>query len=173
MKTRLAALILSLAFMSAFSGCGIFQPSGNSEEDMTTASTTEDGDIDIRDALDKTAEENHFYGTIAIYKSGKKMWSYSGGYADKETEEPNDFDKIYRVGSITKQFTAAGICILSDNGKLNINDKLSKYYSDCKFGDEVTIKDMLNYGIWNPGCVHKGQNPSHRFSSLRIFTARL
>ena len=162
MKTRfrLTAFMLSLLLTFASSGCGVSQTSVNSDEDFTTASTTGAADIDLIDALDKVAEENNFYGTIAIYDSGEKMWSYSGGYADKETEEPNAFGKIYRVGSITKQFTAAGICILNDNGKLSINDKLSKYYPDCKYGDVVTIKDMLNMASGIPDVFTKEKNLS-------------
>ena len=65
----------------------------------------------------------------------------------------NDFQMLRC--KVTKQFTAAGICILSDNGKLSINDKLSKYYPDCKYGDVVTIKDMLNMASGIPDVFTK------------------
>lgn len=57
----------------------------------------------------------------------------------------------FRIGSITKQFTAVCILQLAERGKLNLDDKLSKYIKDYPKGDSVTIHMLLNHtsGIKN------------------------
>ena len=50
----------------------------------------------------------------------------------------------YCIGSCTKQFTATGICILYDQGKLDFGSTIDKYFKGTKYGNKVTIKDLLN-----------------------------
>jgi CubicO group peptidase (beta-lactamase class C family) len=59
---------------------------------------------------------------------------------------------IFRIGSITKQFTASAILKLQEEGKLSINDRFSKYFPDFPRGNEVTLHQLLNHtsGIHDP-----------------------
>ncbi len=51
----------------------------------------------------------------------------------------------YSVGSISKQFTAAAILLLEQQGKLSIDDPVSKYISDLTRANEVTIRMLLSH----------------------------
>ena len=58
--------------------------------------------------------------------------------------EKNSISTTYEIGSITKQITAAAIMKLVEQGKLNLEDKLSLFYPDYKHGEEINIKMLLN-----------------------------
>src|SRR5450432_3929632 len=67
------------------------------------------------------------------------------GLADREWDIANTADTKFRIGSITKQFTAACILQLAEQGKLSIEDKLNKYIPDFPKVDSVTIQMLLNH----------------------------
>jgi CubicO group peptidase (beta-lactamase class C family) len=71
--------------------------------------------------------------------------------ADREWNVPNTINTKFRIGSVTKQFTAACILQLEEQGKLRLDDKLSKYIPDYPKGDSITIHMLLNHesGIVN------------------------
>lgn len=100
-----------------------------------------------------TAEESvkQFSGTVLIIQKGKKVYQRSTLYANREWKIPNSQQTKYRIGSITKQFTAALILRLEEDGKLTVNDKLSKYYPGYPKGDSISIHMLLNHtsGIKN------------------------
>ncbi len=87
---------------------------------------------------------NDFSGTVLIEKKGKLIYSASFGEADKEWHIKNNTNSKYLIGSLTKQFTAACILSLEEQGKLELDDKLSKYIPDYPKGDQITIKMLLN-----------------------------
>ena len=73
-----------------------------------------------------------------VYKKGF-------GYADIKNKIPVTPDTKFRIGSVTKQFTAAAILKLQENNLLSVNDKLSKFIPDFPRGDEVTIHHLLTH----------------------------
>ncbi|MDZ4807809.1 MAG: serine hydrolase [Bacteroidota bacterium] len=92
-----------------------------------------------------------YNGTVLVVQKGKTIYQKAFGQADKEWNIPNTSDTKFRIGSITKQFTAACILQLAENGKLGLEDKLSKYIKNYPKGDSVTIHMLLNHtsGIKN------------------------
>jgi CubicO group peptidase (beta-lactamase class C family) len=52
---------------------------------------------------------------------------------------------IFRIASVTKQFTASAILKLQEEGKLSVNDTLSKYIPGFPLGDEVTLRHLLTH----------------------------
>ena len=97
------------------------------------------------------ATVNQFSGTVIVIKDDKTVYEKSFGKADKEWNIDNTIETKYRIGSCTKQFTAACILLLEEQGKLKLEDKLSKYIPDYPKGDSVTIHMLLNHtsGIKN------------------------
>src|SRR5687767_4622832 len=67
------------------------------------------------------------------------------GYADIKNKIPVTPDTKFRIGSVTKQFTAAAILKLQENNLISVNDKLSKFIPDFPRGDEVTIHHLLTH----------------------------
>ena len=71
-------------------------------------------------------------------------WSTALGKADLSTDAPMDLDDHFRVGSITKTFTGTVILQLVDEGKLGLDDPVSKYQPEVPNGDNITIRELLN-----------------------------
>jgi CubicO group peptidase (beta-lactamase class C family) len=68
------------------------------------------------------------------------------GYADLENDVPATAETVYRIGSITKQFTAVCILQLREQGKLDLNDELTKFLPDYPTqGRRVTVHHLLNH----------------------------
>ncbi len=90
-------------------------------------------------------ENGRFNGSILIAEKGKPIFAKSIGLADTEKSELLSNTSIYKLNSITKQFTAMGIIILKSNGKIGLEDNLSKYVPELKFYETVTIRHLLTH----------------------------
>jgi CubicO group peptidase (beta-lactamase class C family) len=82
---------------------------------------------------------------VLASQNGKVLFQKGYGLADLEHHVKVIPQTKFRIGSITKQFTAAAILKLQQDGKLNLNDKLSKYLPDFPRGDEVTLHHLLTH----------------------------
>ncbi|MCP1994487.1 serine hydrolase [Flavobacterium sp. HSC-61S13] len=97
------------------------------------------------DSLMISLEKNNaFSGSVLLQKNGKTI--YKGEFNKFE-----DYSDKYRVGSITKIFTAIITFQLIEEGKLTLDTKLNEYYPDIKNADKITIGNLLNHtsGIYN------------------------
>lgn len=94
---------------------------------------------------------NKFNGNALIVEKGNIVLNKSYGYKNFETKTPNDSNTIFQIGSITKQFTAAVILKLQEEGKLSVQDKLSKYFPQFKYANNITLENLLTHtsGIYN------------------------
>ncbi|AHG91584.1 beta-lactamase [Gemmatirosa kalamazoonensis] len=84
--------------------------------------------------------------SVAIVRRGRTVLAKGYGYADLENDVPAAPNTVYRIGSITKQFTAAGIMRLMEQGKLSLDDTLQKFLPGFPTqGNRVTIRHLLNH----------------------------
>lgn len=93
-----------------------------------------------------------FSGTILVARDGKPIVSKGYGLANIELNVPNAPNNVFRLGSVTKQFTGMAIAILQERGKLNVNDPMCKYIADCPdIWKPITINHLLRHtsGITN------------------------
>ncbi len=81
---------------------------------------------------------------VAISKNGQTIYENTAGERDVSSHTPMLITTPQPIGSITKQFTAAGILLLQQEKKLSIDDKLAKYVPEYVHGDEITLRQMLN-----------------------------
>lgn len=89
---------------------------------------------------------------VIVMDDGKIAYSAGRGLANVDTRRPITPDTVFRLGSITKQFTAAVILQLVEEGKLSLSDPLSKFLPDYpKPGAAATVAQLLNHtsGIQN------------------------
>jgi CubicO group peptidase (beta-lactamase class C family) len=88
---------------------------------------------------------------VAVLRNGHVAFSRGYGRSNLELSTPVSAKTVFRIGSLTKQFTAAGVLLLAEQGKLKIDDKLSLYLPDFPRANEVTLRDLLNHtsGIHN------------------------
>jgi CubicO group peptidase (beta-lactamase class C family) len=82
---------------------------------------------------------------VLVAKDGKVLFKRGYGLACLEHRVPVTPQTKFRIGSITKQFTAAAILKLQEEGKLSLQDKLAKYVPDFPRGEEVTIHHLLTH----------------------------
>lgn len=108
------------------------------------------------DKLDKLisayAEYGKFTGSVLVAEKGKVIYKKGFGLADMEWNIPNQPDTKYRLGSITKQFTAMLIMQLVEQGKLKLDVPVSTYLPEYpkKNGDVITIHQLLTHSSGTP-----------------------
>ena len=84
-------------------------------------------------------------GAVAVMRHGKVVFSRGYGMANLETATPATPDTVFRIGSLTKQFTAAAVLALVDDGKLSLDDKVRKYIPELPADDATTIRQLLTH----------------------------
>src|SRR6202161_3859946 len=94
------------------------------------------------DALAKTGVPS---ASLAIVMDGQIAYLHAYGDARLDPKTPAKPEMRYSIGSISKQFTAAAILLLQEQGKLSINDPVSKYVPGLTRGEEVTIRMILSH----------------------------
>ena len=97
-------------------------------------------------------------GTVGIIKEGELIFAKGYGSANLDYNIPNESHTVYRIGSTSKQFTAACIVLLSQQGKLSLEDKLIKCFPDFPaYANDITILENGDFsekycGIKNNLC---------------------
>lgn len=98
------------------------------------------------EVVNALAGNNKFMGTVLVARGGEVIFSRGYGFANLEWEIPNTPDTKFRLGSISKQFTAACILVLEERGKLKVTDPVKKYLGDAPPAwDNITIHHVLTH----------------------------
>jgi CubicO group peptidase (beta-lactamase class C family) len=90
-------------------------------------------------------ESSMFNGFVRVEKKGKILLNQSYGMADYEKLVSITADSRFRLGSLSKQFTAYIILNLAQEGKLNLTDSLAKYFPEYRSASSVTINQLLHH----------------------------
>jgi CubicO group peptidase (beta-lactamase class C family) len=90
-------------------------------------------------------KQGKFTGTVLIAREGKIVFEKGYGFADRNSKVPNSPTTEFRIGSLSKPFTATLILQLQEQGRLNIKDPIRKYIPDYPKGDSITIENLLNH----------------------------
>lgn len=91
-----------------------------------------------------------FQGVVLIAKKGEILLCKGYGPANIEHGIPNTPKTVFRVGSITKQFTAVAILQLQEKGMLNVQDPIGRYLPDYPNGEAITIHHLLTHSSGIP-----------------------
>ncbi len=122
---------------------------GCTEKEVNAQSSTEK----IKDYLDKV-EDIGFHGSVLVAQNGNVLWTDGYGFSNRETKKENTKETVFDIGSITKQFTGAAILKLEMQGKLSVNDKLSKYIPNLpKEKQSITLHHLLTHSAGFPGGI--------------------
>jgi CubicO group peptidase (beta-lactamase class C family) len=96
--------------------------------------------------MDACVAVDHFSGSVLVSRGGETLFSRGYGLANAEHGVPNTPRTKFRLGSITKQFTAMAILILKERGKLGLDDPVGKYVDDPpRAWEGVTIHHLLTH----------------------------
>jgi CubicO group peptidase (beta-lactamase class C family) len=94
------------------------------------------------DALAKTGVPS---ASVAVVKDGQVVYLQAYGNARLDPSVPAAPAMRYSIGSISKQFTAAAILLLQEQGKLSLDDKVAKFLPDLTRANEITIRQLLSH----------------------------
>jgi len=128
--------------LAAFLAFSTILPVVRGAEDETALSVS-------AEAFGKTlAERLSADGTgeaVLVARQGKILFSQGYGQADREGSVAATPETRFRIGSMTKQFTAAAILKLASEGKLSLADPLTKYLPGYPGGEKITLRHLLNH----------------------------
>jgi CubicO group peptidase (beta-lactamase class C family) len=85
-----------------------------------------------------------FNGCVLVAQSGNVIYQKPFGYRNYTTKEPLDNNSVFELASISKQFTAMGILLLKEKGKLDLSDTLRKFFPELPYHN-ITIRHMLTH----------------------------
>ena len=140
---RLSLLILSLILLTGMPALAVAQAARMSDEALIAS---------IKEMLDKTYKPDEPGAAVIVVREDKVIFRRGYGMANLELGVPVEPDMVFRLGSITKQFTAVAILMLAEQGKLSLDDDLSKFLPDYPTkGQRITIEHLLAHtsGIKN------------------------
>jgi D-alanyl-D-alanine carboxypeptidase len=83
--------------------------------------------------------------TVALAKNGTMLYAKAYGDSDIATQSATETSTIFEIGSITKQFTAALIMKLQEQGELHVDDSISAYLPEYKFPSAITLRMLLTH----------------------------
>lgn len=129
------------------------------------------------DELLKTYNDyNQFNGSVLVAENGKVIYKKGIGMANMEWDIPNTPDTKFRIGSVTKQFTAALILQLVEEGKVKLDGKITDYLPDYRkdTGNKVTIHHLLNHTSGIPSYTNAKffQEDSRNYYSVEDFVKK-
>ncbi|WP_413776776.1 serine hydrolase domain-containing protein [Bacillus sp. ZJS3] len=113
-------------------------------------------------------------GILAKTSEGEKKWGYAAGVADLRTKKPMKTDFRFRIGSVTKTFTATVILQLAGENQLNLDDSIEKWLPGVIQGigydaKQITIRQMLNH---TSGIAEYSKSKEADFTNpKRVYTA--
>lgn len=97
-------------------------------------------------AIEPAVAEHRFMGAVLVAKDGATLFDRGYGSADLEWQVPASPATKFRLGSLTKQFTAAAILLLQERGKLKLDDPLSRYLPDVPAAwRDITLFQLLTH----------------------------
>jgi CubicO group peptidase (beta-lactamase class C family) len=100
----------------------------------------------VDEYMNAAVRVNRFSGSVLVARDGQPIISKGYGLANYELDVPNTPGTVFRLGSLTKQFTAMAVMMLQERGKLSVSDSMCKHLSDCQAAwQPITIRNLLTH----------------------------
>lgn len=97
----------------------------------------------ISGEVEQYLKENAIPGAVVLIRQGDQQWQKAFGVADLKTGQAMQTDMAFRIGSNTKTMTGTVALQLIQEGKLKLDDPVSKYFQNVPHGDQITLADLL------------------------------
>ncbi len=107
---------------------------------------------ELNNYMYKYNDEFLFSGTVSVKKGNDIVFQKGYGFASAEHCVLNTVDTVFKLYSISKQFTAVAVLLLEEKGMLQLSDKLSDYFPEVtNFNKNITLYHLLTHtsGIFN------------------------
>lgn len=133
--------------LAAFIGlCLLFASYVPAQNSVASPPTAQQIAAKVDEYMNAAVRVDGFSGSILVARDSQPVVSKGYGMANVELDVPNMPQTVFRLGSITKQFTAMAIMMLAERGKLNVNDPACKYLTDCPVAwQPMTVKNLLTH----------------------------
>ena len=101
----------------------------------------------VYDHVRSEIQKQHIPGvSLAVIKNGQIILAKGYGYASVEHQVSVKPETIFQSGSVGKQFTAMAVMMLVEDGKLNLEDKITKYFVDAPAAwQNLTVRNLLTH----------------------------
>ena len=156
----IAACPIALCLLAAF-GASPVRAQDKPRADAAASASKTDAQLESRvDALAKAslAQPGGVGLSIAVARKGQVLLAKGYGLADAEFDVPADGETMFRIGSITKQFTSAAILRCAERGQLSLDDDVSKYVPTFPLqGKHVTLRQLLTHTSGIPSYTDTGE----------------
>ena len=116
---------------------------------------------------------------VLVARGDEVIFRGARGLAEVETGAPLTANSVFRIGSVSKQFAAAGLLKLVEAGKVSLDDPLSKYVADFPNGEQITVLNLLNHtsgvksytdvAAWRESPVDKDLSTEQLIASFKGF----
>ena len=106
----------------------------------------------MEEVIEARVKDSSFMGSVLVARDAEIVLNKGYGFANVEWQIPNAPTTKFRLGSLTKQFTAASILLLEERGKLKLEDHIKQYMPDAPASwDAITINNLLTHtsGLFN------------------------
>lgn len=142
-------LIIVILIIGALIGVVYYSPNqvgAPVQKEEVASSVQSPIEKEIISALNEIYPANEPGVAALLYKQGEVVFRGGFGMANLEHDISIEPDMVFRLGSITKQFTSAGIMMLKEEGKLEIDDPITKFLPDYPTnGHTITIRHLLTH----------------------------
>jgi CubicO group peptidase (beta-lactamase class C family) len=144
----LSVVLISLVLTACGGPAISVTPAAIATESFPATSTppAEDTTSKIDKILTLHTEGETFTGAVLVARNGKILLSQGYGWANRDNQIENTPQTKYRLGSVTKQFTAVAILILQSQGRLDVQELICLYIPECPPSwQEITIHHLLSH----------------------------
>ncbi|HKV64010.1 MAG TPA: serine hydrolase domain-containing protein [Candidatus Acidoferrum sp.] len=126
---------------------GRFVCGGTAHDILATKPVSPESDkADFDELVRPFADRREFTGTVLVSSGDRVLFEKAYGYADLEWDIPNTVDAKFRIGSISKQFTAASVLLLAQDRKLDLDQSVTKYIPNAPDAwRPITIHNLLTH----------------------------
>ena len=102
---------------------------------------------EVEHLLRSEMQKHHVAGMAClVLKNGKPLTTFYSGMANLEWQTPVDAETVFEIGSVSKQFAAASILLLAEEGKLSVEDNISKYLTNTPASwANIKIRNLLGH----------------------------
>jgi CubicO group peptidase (beta-lactamase class C family) len=119
--------------------------------------------------MQRQVKRNHFTGTVLVAQNGKFLLAKGYGSANAQLETPNTLQTKFRLGSLTKPFTATAIMQLREKGLVSLQDSICKFLQPCvATWKPVTLHHLLSH---TSGIAGYGAMPDAKTHTIPPWTA--
>ena len=133
-------------FVVLFTVCAVLFTACSSKDPFDCEEIRNPSYAEEIEKIEAYLEQKNFQGAVLIARKKDVMFAKGYGPCDKKNPDAGQIkiNTTFEIGSITKQMTAAAIMQLVEKKKLSVKDKISRWFPDYQYADDITVEMLLD-----------------------------